>query len=247
MVSASTRGRDEVADGRRPIATGPVHAGRWSRAPTAHGPGDRSRSRPPGPWKSANAPSAMTVTVDTGIGARTARARRRHRYPLTWPTGLAISCVRGPVLPSRHGPPRRRGASLDGSRTSSRQPGARPESAAPETPLKRVLRTPTIWIVLGTLLVLVVLSFFGSEGGAAERHASPSSEDSARGGRHRHRDHQRTVTRASPATSSTVAPTRPRSRPTTPTSCRTSSRRRAWPSRSSPTAGRTSCSARWSR
>jgi cell division protease FtsH len=40
--------------------------------------------------------------------------------------------------------------------------------SAPETPFKRFLRAPTIWIVLGTLLFLLVLSFFGGEGNASK-------------------------------------------------------------------------------
>ena len=36
-------------------------------------------------------------------------------------------------------------------------------SQQPETPLKKVARTPTLWIVLGTLIFLLVVSFMGQE------------------------------------------------------------------------------------
>jgi cell division protease FtsH len=61
------------------------------------------------------------------------------------------------VLPSPNGPARR-----NGRRPSRVFPAEEPTlSQQPETPLKKAARTPTLWIVLGTLVFLLVVSVMG--------------------------------------------------------------------------------------
>ena len=240
-VSASTLD-GEVVSSVQTGATGPSCWPGAGRLP-AHGAGDRSRSR-------------VLPTVE-----------------VRWPTnGLRDppSGHRHPVRdrPRVCAPPDRRRGRAD-ARSLSPRPGAtiaeraaardvacapevprhlrvHPEehvlSQQPETPLKRAARTPTIWIVLGTLVFLLVVSFVGREP-AGERFTLTEFRTALQRGAHRQRGHPRRRPDRQGRARRRRHLHAPRTRPTSPTSSRPSSRRRAWPPRSIHRS-RTRCSAR---
>ena len=94
-------------------------------------------------------------------------------------------------------------------------------SQPPETPLKKIARTPTIWIVVGTLLFLLVVSLMGRESGG-EQLGLTGYERAVEDGRVAtaviHDGDQSDHRRLSPTAASTAPPIRP-STPTTSPPC----------------------------